>query len=251
MRQLREWNLDYSATRRHRTGILCFTLLTLLFILLAAQSAFAYTLTLTVNDNGTQGVVYGYYYIRSGCGGNRGQSLCSDNVTNYGDTLVALGPGALDYDANGNFTDVFDGWSGCPSALYNECDIDPWTGYNITANYHKAYGLPSNINITLAGNGTGYVYTTDAAGPAGPPNAFCAIYCGGGYNTCSGIVNSGTSSSVVLAAGLTGANNYFSGWSGCPQPSGSSCSIPAGQNANVTATFIAYPIVTPSAGANG
>ena len=53
----------------------------------------------------------------------------------------------------------------------------------------------------------------------------------------------------------------FAGWTGCPNvvSSGSCtgtnwgeacCQIPAGQNANITATFVSY-VVTPSAGANG
>jgi hypothetical protein len=112
---------------------------------------------------------------------------------------------------------------------------------NVIGNFQKVYGLPSNISVTLAGTGQGHVESTCER-----------IYCGDGYNYCSATVNSGNQSYVRLIA-VADNPNTFTGWTGCPSPNGTTCNIPARQNANVTATFAAPPTytVTPSAGAGG
>ncbi len=51
---------------KRRTGILCF-ILTLLFALLSAPQASAYNVSLTVNQNGTDGCIVGYPFCCGAC----------------------------------------------------------------------------------------------------------------------------------------------------------------------------------------
>ncbi len=246
---------------KNRARILCFNLLTLLFVLLTALPAFAQDISvnITVNEGGTaSGVGVGECGNNYTCGD--GGTFCSFSFPS------SCGPAELDwfaqngYDSNGNYDAVFNSWSGCPD-VSNSCGA----GYNITtpccyvaqnanvtATFSKVYGSPSNVSVQLQGSGTGSVETPFAFGPQ-----WYAISCGNGYTACSGNVNSGTNNYIELDA-TPSSNSYFAGWSGCPQVVTGNCAfgllpccqIPAGQNASVTATFSVYT-VTPSAGANG
>ena len=240
--------------------ILCFSLSTLLFVLLAALPAFAQNtnLNITVNEGGT---LSGVYVAECGNGGSCGGGFtdCSYSYPSYCGAAELIWWAQSGFDSNGNYDAIFNGWSGCPD-VSNSCpgyNVNTPCCYvtqnaNVTATFSKVYGSPSNISVQLQGSGTGNVVTPSAFGPQS-----YAINCGNGYTACSGEVNSGTNSYIELDA-TPSSNSYFAGWSGCPQVVTGNCAIgllpccqiPAGQNASVSATFSVYT-VTPSGGANG
>ncbi len=137
------------------------------------------------------------------------------------------------------YYDVAASWSGCPSVLSGGdiCEIDAFSDVSATANFNKVYGQSSNITVTLTGVGTGSVYSSPASGISCP-------------SACSATLNSGLGSTISLYAQPNSGNSFLA-WTGCPSPSGNTCQIPAGQNANVTANFTLLYTVTPSAGPNG
>jgi hypothetical protein len=90
-----------------------------------------------------------------------------------------------------------------------------------------------SLDVNRAGNGSGSV----TGG---------GISCG---TTCTKVYRQGTT--VVLTA-TAAAGSTFSGWSGCPSPSGSTCTVTMAIDRNVTATFTRGPRLTvansPSSG---
>ena len=229
---------------RHRSGILCFALLTLLVVLIAALPAFAepFTLNLTVNEGGTASYVDQHYGTPEYC-----YTSCTSYETQLSGVDVSLWPDAVNgIDSKGNYDGVFTSWSGCSYLNQNVCYVRASsTGtVNVTANFEKVYGTPTHVSVTVNGNGSGYI--EDDSG-------LNIIQCGEGYTACSATINSGAESYVGLSGpGLAQTGSVLS-WSGCPSVDQyGNCLIPAGQTANVTATFnLETFTVTPSASANG
>ncbi len=83
-----------------------------------------------------------------------------------------------------------------------------------------------DLTVRTGGNGAGSV-----SGPG--------LACGGG--TCTGSYRAGD---VVVLSATTGARSSFDGWTGCPAPSGTTCSVTMAANTAVTATFSLLPDTT-------
>lgn len=136
-------------------------------------------------------------------------------------------------DSNGNY-DTMVSWSGCPQVTGQSCYIPTEQNANVTATFSKVYGAPSNVSVQIQGAGKGYVV-------AYLPGAGI-IKCGDGYTQCSGAIYTSTSTNDHYLEALADPNSVFAVWTGCPGlTTGNVCYIPAGQNANVTATFIIKP----------
>jgi hypothetical protein len=123
---------------------------------------------------------------------------------------------------------VFGGWSNCPSPAGATCVVGVAAMLEVTATFTLAQ---RTLQVARAGTGTGTV----TSAPAG-------IACGA---DCSEVYAHGTT--VVLTA-TPSPPNYFSGFTGCPSPSGFTCSVTMTASRDVTATFAANqaPTVTIS-----
>ena len=115
--------------------------------------------------------------------------------------------------ANSTFT----GWSGCNSTSGTSCTVTMNAAKTVTASF-TLQTFP--LTVTKSGTGTGTVTSS----PAG-------INCGA---ACSAIYSSGT---VVTLSPLPSADSDFTGWSGCDNVSGTSCTVTINTAKTVTATF--------------
>ncbi|MCG3116855.1 MAG: PA14 domain-containing protein [Candidatus Manganitrophus sp. SA1] len=115
--------------------------------------------------------------------------------------------------ANSTFT----GWSGCNSTSGTSCTVTMNAAKTVTASF-TLQTFP--LTVTKSGTGTGTVTSS----PAG-------INCGA---ACSAIYSSGT---VVTLSPLPSADSNFTGWSGCDNVSGTSCTVTINAAKTVTATF--------------
>ncbi|MCG3111529.1 MAG: PA14 domain-containing protein [Candidatus Manganitrophus sp. SB1] len=115
--------------------------------------------------------------------------------------------------ANSTFT----GWSGCNSTSGTSCTVTMSAAKTVTASF-TLQTFP--LTVTKSGTGTGIVTSS----PAG-------INCGA---ACSAIYSSGT---VVTLSPLPSADSDFTGWSGCDNVSGTSCTMTINTAKTVTATF--------------
>jgi hypothetical protein len=91
-----------------------------------------------------------------------------------------------------------------------------------------------NLYVTVNAGGTSSYVVSEKVGD---------LTCGGGSTQCSLLnCNYDNSLGAMAICGVDANGNYdgaFTGWSGCPQPSGNQCYIPVDQTGNlyVTATF--------------
>ncbi|WP_168058585.1 InlB B-repeat-containing protein [Candidatus Manganitrophus noduliformans] len=115
--------------------------------------------------------------------------------------------------ANSTFT----GWSGCNSASGTSCTVTMNTAKTVTASF-TLQTFP--LTVTKSGTGSGTVTSS----PAG-------INCGA---ACSAIYSSGT---AVTLSPLPSGDSDFTGWSGCDNVSGTSCTVTINAAKTVTATF--------------
>lgn len=119
----------------------------------------------------------------------------------------------------------FVGWGGdCAGAGTRKyCDLTMTEPKDVTATFMIARRM---LNVSVGGVGTGYVLSTSSA---------AAIDCGNGATQCSSEVIAG--SRVTLRA-FPVSPSLFSSWVNCPQPVGTTCTIPTMLNdIAVTARF--------------
>ncbi len=140
---------------RHTKRIQCFTFLTLLLVTLCALPAFAnYALKVTVNTDNSPSYVEGYGDI---CFGTC-VSTCTCSILNEPFDYLVLVPFPMSgIDSTGNYDCELTSVSGCPTGDLNNgnCTIQSSNTGNVSVvyNFQKVYGLPSQVSVSLNGNG--------------------------------------------------------------------------------------------------
>jgi Divergent InlB B-repeat domain len=109
---------------------------------------------------------------------------------------------------------AFRGWTGCDSVNGNNCTVTMGSDRTVSAKF------VARRSLTVKKTGSGTVISN----PAG-------IYCG---FDCTEVVDDGTQ--ITLYA-YPSPRYRFTGWSGCPAPSGSQCTVAMTANRTVTANF--------------
>ena len=165
-----------------------------------------YAVTVDVNGNGLGDVA-------SNQGGiNCPTGPCTASFAHGSDVTL------LAFPRNSNYR--FVSWSGCTSTNGAQCFVE---GIASAKQITATFGLTQYpVGVTLNGSGTGLV----SSSPTG-------ISCTTG--TCSAPFDKGTT--VVLTA-TPGSNQAFDGWTSCPAPNGTTCTLDSITEAkSVTATF--------------
>ena len=111
----------------------------------------------------------------------------------------------------------FSGWTNCPNATGTTCTVTLTGATGVGATFSA---LP-RYSLTVSKTGTGTV----TSAPAG-------INCG---TTCRAAYYSGTS--VVLTA-KAATGSQFADWTDCPNPSGTTCTVPVTDARTVQARFV-------------
>jgi uncharacterized repeat protein (TIGR01451 family) len=166
-----------------------------------------FTLTAAKTGNGT-GTVTSDPGINGpiDCGTSCSATYLSGTVVNVGE--------------NSDASSLFAGWSGACSGTGSTCTITMDANKSVTANFV----LGIQLNVSLAGSGTGTVTSNDGV-----------INCASSSGTCSSLYLPGTSVSLTAAPAGT---SVFGGWSGaCTGTDPKVCSITLNSNQSVTATF--------------
>jgi subtilisin-like proprotein convertase family protein len=146
-----------------------------------------------------------------------------------GATCSAMYPGGtpVTLTASAPVGSVFGGFTGCDTMTTSTtCAVDLTAARNVTATFTT---VPTHrLTVVETGSGSGNV-----AGPG--------IGC---RPDCTELYNDGTS--VTLVANPTAAGSRFTGWSGCDDVSGNTCTVSMTTEKAVTATFTqrASPAVT-------
>ena len=164
----------------------------------SVTASFSYPLSVTV-AGGTGGTV------SSSPAGINCSPTCSASYANgIGVTLTATPqPGASLLS-----------WSGGGCSGAGACVVTMTAAQNVTAQF----AFP--MTVSKAGAGTGTVTSS-------PAGINCGVTCGANFTA---------GQTVVLTAAAAGGSS-FSSWSGCPSPSGLTCTAPMSAVRNVTATF--------------
>ncbi len=229
---------------KNRTLISCFTLLSMLFILFSAHSAFAdFPVNVWVY---LQGNGLGSVTTTSGYCSNLMPENFYMNYSN-GSYCDALFSGQLYAEPASGGT--FLGWSGCPNPNGAICTIADGANYTVYATFSSSPSQVESFSLTKQGNGTGTVTSLDGI-----------ISCG---SNCTGMQNAQIPVNSYTLTAIPDPGNVFIGWnsnfiwttscngSDNGYDASSTCTIPIAGDPQVTATFEKTYTVTPSAGANG
>lgn len=139
-------------------------------------------------------------------------------------TLVASADGSSEFVS----------WAGCSSSMGVSCTISSIdSAKSITATFAKR-----RFTLTTTRTGAG-VISSDPAG----------LTCG---STCSADFDADTP--ITLTAAPTDASSQFSSWSGCPSPTGNTCTLSLSAATTVSATFTTVPralSITKTGGGSG
>ena len=157
---------------------------------------------------------YNLSIMKSGTGS--GTVSSSPSGINCGSTCTAAyaGGSSVTLYATPNSGNVFSGWSGGCSGMGTTCNVAMNTNTTVTATFTRM----CNLSIVKSGSGT------VSSSPSG-------INCG---STCAKAYTCGTAVTLTAATFL---GHSFSGWSGCPNPSGTRCDVTLNANTTIGATF--------------
>jgi YVTN family beta-propeller protein len=126
---------------------------------------------------------------------------------------------------------TFSSWTGCDTALNNQCNLTINANRSVTANFTALFTL--QVSISPSGGGS----VTSADGFINCP----AISCSHGYTSGTGVILSATA-----ASGYT-----LSSWSGCDSVVNSQCNLTMSANKTVTANFIQQFTLTVAGAGSG
>jgi len=181
------------------------------------NARFSRKTTLTVALAGT-----GSGSVTSGDGGVTCGSDCSESYDPL--ALVTLNAVAAP-------DSVFNGWSGACAGTGATCTVPMAISQSVSA----SFTLKPILTVTLSGNGSGTVTSTDAG-------VTCGDDCTESYTP---------SASVVLTASPA-AGSLFDGWSGACSGQGTLCTVTVDANKSVGASFrVAAPPPGGSSGNDG
>ncbi len=94
-----------------------------------------------------------------------------------------------------------------------------------TATSANAFTVRATLNLAKAGAGSGTV--TSSSNPASPSQIDCGATCSASYDLAT----------VVTLTAIPAAGSTLTGWSGCDQASGTTCTVTMNAARSVTATF--------------